>query len=466
MAGFSVHQLIYRYHQSKLSDGLVGISDFDYQSILEEVRSVISRNHAEELAKEMGSASFRERLRNLIIRYVNSMRLTDGSDISALVEMIYNDMAGLGLIDAYLSDPEVEEINVNGWEPGSIWIYTPTGKHQAPLGFGSLEEGENIFTKAARLGAVTLDGAKPYGDSYLAKGIRMSGAISPVTDADIGALASIRKQKPTHVTRENVIKWGTMLAEQLDLLVMAVTNGISVAIAGATGSGKTADISLLLSEIPDEERIVTIEDTRELNLVRRDEHGRVLNDRVHLLTKEPPNPISMQDMLIHSMRYHPKILVPAEMRGKEAWTVQEAGRTGHTIVSTLHANSARDAYDRILTMCLLADASLSEERLLKNIVSAFPLMVFKRQLRDGSRKVMEIFEATGVKEGKVSGRTLYKFMVSGKEVDAKGRITRILGQHTRVGNLSNRVCQHLFDEGVDLEFIRKYAPQFKPMTET
>ena len=460
MPAFSVQQLIYNYHQRKGSETTANISAFDYQSILEQVRSEVSRRHAEELAKEMGSDAFRDRLRNLISRYVNMNSLADASDMVALVDMLYNDMAGLGIIDALLADPDVEEINVNGWEPGAIWVYTPDGKKQAPSGFGSQEEGENIVTKAARLGAVTIDGAKPFGDSYLSRGIRMSGAIPPVTDSDIGALASIRKQKPSHVTRENVIKWGTMTAEQLDLLVTAVTNGISVAFAGATGSGKTADMSLVLSEIPDMERVVTIEDTRELNLVRRDAQGRVLNDRVHMLTKEPPNPITMQDMLIHALRYHPKILVPAEMRGKEAWTVQEAGRTGHTIVSTLHANSAKEAYDRILTMCLLADTSLSEERLLKNIISAFPLMVFKRQLRDGSRKIMEIFEATGVENNEVTGTMLYKYLVTGTEKDSTGRITRINGYHARLGILSQRLCQQLFDEGVDLQFIRTYSPNF------
>ncbi|MCL2497166.1 MAG: Flp pilus assembly complex ATPase component TadA [Symbiobacteriaceae bacterium] len=463
MGNFSVHHLIYRYHQRKRVSSKQNIDAYDYQAILEEVRGEIARNHAEELAKEMGTATFRERMRSLITRYVNRNSLADKLDIVSLVDAIYNDMAGLGLIDAYLSDSDVEEINVNGWEPGAVWITTPQGKVQASMAFASAEESENIVTKAARLGGVTIDGAKPYGDSFLTRGIRMSGAISPVTDGEIGAMASIRKQKPSFVTRENIIRWGTMTAEQLELLSVAICHGISVAVAGATGSGKTAVIGLLLSEVPDGDRIVTIEDTRELNLVKRDGEGHVLNDRVHFLTKEPPNPITMQDMLIHALRYHPKILVPAEMRGKEAWTAQEAGRTGHTIVSTLHANSAREAYDRILTMCLLADTTLTEERLLRNIVSAFPLMVFKRQLPDGSRKVMEIFEATGVVAGEVSGNTIYKFVVSGKESDEQGHIVKIRGEHLRVGSLSPKLCQQLFDEGVDLEFIYRYNPAFTPL---
>jgi len=241
-------------------------------------------------------------------------------------------------------------------------------------------------------------------------------------DPDAGAIASIRKQKPFYITRENLIGWETATVEELDFLILCVNNGISVAIAGATGSGKTADMGYILSCVTPEKRIVTIEDTRELSLAQFDENGVMVNDVIHLLTKEEPNPITMLDLLKLSLRLHPDILVPAEMRGKEALTVQEAGRTGHTIVSTLHANSARSAYDRILTMCLEAGTSLSEERLLKNIVEAFPIMLFKMQLPDKSRKYMEIFEATGVENGEVSGSTLFKYVVDHYERDKGGRI--------------------------------------------
>ena len=460
---YSIHELIYRNQQRRGCDQRKVVVDMDYQHILDTVRSEISRLHAEELAQFMGTPDFRERLRTLIMRYVNRMALSSETEIATLVDSIYNDMAGLGLIDIYLADPEVEEINVNGYRPGEVWVVTPEGKRQAADGFVSVDEGINMTIKAARLGGVTYDGVKPFGDSFLAKGIRMSGAIPPVADKEIGGIASIRKQKPSQVTRENIIRWGTATAEELDLLITCVANGISVAIAGATGSGKTADMSLILENLPDEERIVTIEDTRELNLIRMDDSGRVINDRVHLLTKEAPYPVSMQDLLRLALRLHPQTLVPAEMRGVEAWTVQEAGRTGHTIVSTLHANGAIEAYDRILTMCLLAGTGLSEERILKNIIGAFPLVVFKRQLRDGSRKYMELFEATGVKEGEVVGTTIFKFIVTGKEMNAKGKITKIEGHHALVGKLSNKLCQRLFDEGVELHFIRCYNQDFQPI---
>jgi pilus assembly protein CpaF len=213
----------------------------------------------------------------------------------------------------------------------------------------------------------------------------------------------------------------------------------------------------ILSCVPPDKRIVTIEDTRELSLAKFDENGVMINDVIHLLTKEEPNPISMLDLLKLSLRLHPEILVPAEMRGKEALTVQEAGRTGHTIVSTLHANSARTAYDRILTMCLEAGTSLSEERLLKNIVEAFPIMLFKMQLPDKSRKYMEIFEATGVENGEVTGSTLYKYVIDHYERDKDGKIIKAVGTHKRLGCISPALAEKLLIGGVPQEEILRFT---------
>jgi len=361
----------------------------------------------------------------------------------------------MGLLSPYLQDSETEEINVNG--SGGVWVLYKDRKIRLNETFGHPEACANIVRKMSRFGNVILDGSKPIGDSFIARGIRMSGAIVPCVDPDAGAIASIRKQKPLFITRENLIGWDTATAEELDFLVMCVNNGVSLAIAGATGSGKTADMGYILSWVPHEKRIVTIEDTRELSLAQYDENGVMINDIIHLLTKEEPNPVTMLDLLKLSLRLHPEILVPAEMRGKEAMVVQEAGRTGHTVISTLHANSARTAYDRILTMCLEAGTSLSEERLLKNIVEAFPIMVFKMQLPDKSRKYMEVFEATGIKNGEVTGTTLFKYVVDHYERGGEGRITKVAGSHRRMGNISPALAEKLLIGGVPQREIRRFS---------
>jgi pilus assembly protein CpaF len=454
--GFSVNDLIYRANKLR-SDSGESMQAQDYSEILDKLQRIIAKNHSAELAQVLYSEEAEEKLKDLIMRYLNSEQLVakDRSNISELVDAIYYDMAGMGLLSPYLQDTDTEEINVNGY--GGIWVLYKDRKVRLNETFGTPEACSNIVRKMSRFGNVILDGSKPVGDSFIARGVRMSGAISPCVDQDAGAIASIRKQKPSFITRENLIEWDTATAEELDFLTLCVNNGVSVAIAGATGSGKTADMGYILSCVPPDKRIVTIEDTRELSLAKFDENGVMINDVIHLLTKEEPNPISMLDLLKLSLRLHPEILVPAEMRGKEALTVQEAGRTGHTIVSTLHANSARTAYDRILTMCLEAGTSLSEERLLKNIVEAFPIMLFKMQLPDKSRKYMEIFEATGVKNGEVTGSTLYKYVIDHYKRDKDGKIIKAVGAHKRLGCISSALAEKLLIGGVPQEEILRFT---------
>lgn len=454
---FTINELIYKANKHRTDSKESGLEAQDYSEILDKLQRIISKNHSTELAQVLYSEEAEAKLKNLIMQYLNSERMVVKGiqNISELVDMVYNDMAGMGILSEYLKDSEVEEINVNGYN--GVWVLYKDKKVRLPVIFSSAEACSNIAKKMSRFGNVILDGSKPIGDSFISKGIRMSGAIVPCVDPDAGAIASIRKQKPSYITRENLINWGTATADELDFLTLCVNNGISVAVAGATGSGKTSDMGYILSCISNNTRIVTIEDTRELTLARYDENGVMVNDVIHLLTKEEPNPITMLDLLKLSLRLHPKILVPAEMRGKEALTVQEAGRTGHTIVSTLHANSARTAYERILTMCLEAGTSLTEERLLKNIVEAFPIMVFKMQLPDNSRKYMEIFEATGVKSGEVIGNTLFKFDVDHYEKDEDERIKKVVGSHKRIGHISQALANNLLINGVERKEICRFA---------
>ena len=454
---FSIHDLIYRANKRRSDSGESNLEARDYGEILDRLQRIIAQNHSTELAQVLYSQEAEAKLKDLIMRYLNSEQLVskDLRNISELVDAVYNDMAGMGLLSPYLQDSSVEEINVNGY--GGVWVLYKDKKVRLAETFGNPDACANIVRKMSRFGNVILDGSKPVGDSYISRGVRMSGAIEPCVDPDAGAIASIRKQKPFYITRQNLIRWETATAEELDFLVLCINNGISLAIAGATGSGKTADMGYILSCVSPEKRIVTIEDTRELSLAKYDENGVMLNDVVHLLTKEAPNEITMLDLLKLSLRLHPTVLVPAEMRGKEAMVVQEAGRTGHTVISSLHANSARSAYDRILTMCLEAGTSLSEGRLMKNLVEAFPVMVFKMQLPDHSRKYMEIFEATGVQDGEVTGNTLFKYVVDHYERDKAGRITKVVGSHRRLGNISPALAEKLLVGGVPQKEIRRFA---------
>ena len=146
------------------------------------------------------------------------------------------------------------------------------------------------------------------------------------------------------------------------------------------------------------------------------------NRVVQTVTKDGVNPVTMDELLKEALRFHPYAIIPAEMRGGEALTAVEAGRTGHTIISTLHANSAVDAYNRILSMCVSTGVRLSENKLLEFILEAMPLVLFKRQLPDGRRVYDEIFEGVGIADGKVVGNTLWKYEVIDNVYDDSGKI--------------------------------------------
>ena len=293
---FSVNDLIYRANKRR-SEGGETIKAQDYGEILDKLQRIIAKHHSAELAQVLYSEEAADKLKDLIMRYLNSEQLVakDLRNISELVDAVYYDMAGMGLLSPYLQDSDTEEINVNG--SSGIWVLYKDKKVRLTEPFSNPEACANIVRKMARFGNVILDGSKPIGDSYISKGVRMSGAIEPCVDPDAGAIASVRKQKPLYITRANLISWNTATAEELDFLSMCVNNGVSVAIAGATGSGKTADMSYILSCVSVEKRIVTIEDTRELTLAQYDENGVMTNDVIHLLTKEEPNSVTMLDLL-------------------------------------------------------------------------------------------------------------------------------------------------------------------------
>ena len=205
-----------------------------------------------------------------------------------------------------------------------------------------------------------------------------------------------------------------------------------------------------------------IEDSRELNLIDYDTE----NDRparvLYTVTKDPPNPITMLDLIVSSLRFHPALIVPAEVRDAAAYQAANAGQTGHTILTAFHADGARDAYRRLVSMCHSAQTGLSDELLLEMCVGAWPIMVHKKQLKDNSRKYMEIFEATGVENGKLKGQTLFRFVISKTERDGHGHIVKVHGSHKRVGTISQELFSRLSDNGAPEADLYRLFPNALP----
>lgn len=450
---FNINDLIYKMN-SGTDAGTSAENAGTYKEVLDKIRHVISHNHSAELINVMYSDEAKEKLKNLIVRYLNQNKLSvaECKNISELADKIYEDMAGFGVLSKYLTDPAVEEININAWN--SIEVIYPDKIIMLDETFINADDCMDKIKKMVWLGGSIIDGSNPKVDSFIGEGIRISAIIPPCVDKKTGGVASIRRQKKNVITRKLMIEYGSATDEELDFLSLCVNNGVSLAIAGSTGSGKTTDLSYLIECLDAQKRVYTIEDTRELNIAKVNSKGIMENRVVQTVTKDGVNPVTMDDLLKEALRFHPDVIIPAEMRGTEALTAVEAGRTGHTIISTLHANSAIDAYNRILSMCVSTGVRLSESKLLEFILEAMPLILFKRQLPDGRRVYDEIFEGQSVENGRVIGKTIYKYEIKENVYDSDGSIQKVIGVHKQVNKMSPELLARLKYGGASEEMLR------------
>ncbi len=437
--------------------------DFDYSSLLESVRSIIAQNHAASLTAILANKKSEEELKILIAKYASEYMSGKEYNLEALTNSIFEDMASLGILTKYLHDPLVEEINVNGY--GTIEIIYPQ-KTEYLLGdnaFPSAEVALALTKRMVRLGGMLLDAQTPRVDSYIGAGVRISAIIPPLVPEEYGVVLSIRKQIKSRITREQMIQSGSATADMLDFLLLCLCHGVSIGTAGGTGSGKTTLMSYLINEyiLKNDDynsRVYIIEDSRELSLIDYDTENNRPARVLYTVTKGPPNPVSMHDLIVSALRFNPNLIVPAEVRDSAAYQAAIAGGTGHTILTSFHADSAIDGYSRLSNMCSMSGINLTSDQFFKTCVKAWPIMIFQKQLKDNSRKIMEIFEATGYLNGEVQGTMLYRFEVEREERNESGKIIKVHGKHMRVGCISQRLYKRFRDNGAPKELLGRLFP--------
>ncbi len=224
-------------------------------------------------------------------------------------------------------------------------------------------------------------------------------------------------------------------------------------------------MSWLLTKIPDNRRLITVEEeSREFDLVRRDKNGNILNSVGQLLTRRSDNPamnIDQAFLLERILRKDPDVIGVGEMRSaKEAMAAAEASRTGHTVVTTIHSNSAAATYKRMMTMVRMHH-SIDEDVLLGIMAEAYPIVVFTKQLDDGSRKVMEIIEGTGFKNGQLRSNSLYHFETTKNILDDRGNVTKVEGLHKKGAYITEALQRRLLENGISAEELEKFVPKKK-----
>jgi pilus assembly protein CpaF len=335
------------------------------------------------------------------------------SERQRLFESIAADIIGLGPIEPLLADDEVSEIMVNG--PKQVYVEKKGKLIKTDITFTDDEHVMRIIDRIVAPLGRRVDESSPMVDARLKDGSRVNVVIRPL--ALNGPTITIRKFRKDKLTVQDLVRFGSMSQDMADFLAACVQARLNIVVAGGTGSGKTTLLNVLSSFIPEDERIITVENAAELQLRQ---------DHVVTLESRPPNvegkgEVTIRDLVINCLRMRPERIIVGECRGGETLDMLQAMNTGHDgSMTTIHANTPRDAVSRIETMCLMAGMDLPARAIREQIASAIHVFVQQSRLKDGSRKVTQITEVAGMEGDVVVLQDIFVFEQTG--IDEKGKI--------------------------------------------
>lgn len=425
----------------------------DFGSVLHDVQEYISSKYST-LIVDGGDEDVKEQIKRYISKYLLDYRIAvQGMASEQLIDALYTEMAEFSFLTKYIfASSGIEEIDINSWKDIEVQ-YSNGETVKLEERFDSPEHAINVIRRMLHVSGMVLDNASPAVLGHLSKNIRIAVLKTPLVDEDVGIAASIRIVNPQSLKKEDFVRGGTATEEMLDFLSTCIRYGISTCVAGATSSGKTTVLGWLLTTVPDSKRIFTIENgSRELALVRERE-GRVCNSVIHTLTRDSENQRQCidQDLLLDmALRFHPDIICVGEMRSAEAYAAQEAARTGHCVITSIHSNSCEATYRRMVTLCK-RKYDISDDTLMDLVTEAYPIVVFAKQLENKQRRLMEIAECEILPDGTRSFRTLYRFQITENRVE-DGRFI-INGRHEQVNPISESLAKRFLENGMPQEIL-------------
>ncbi|CUH75539.1 Putative conjugal transfer proteinc/MT3759 [Tritonibacter multivorans] len=346
-------------------------------------------------------------------------------DRTQLNKELYDEVRGLGPLETLLQDDTVSDILVNG--PQQIFIERSGKLELSDVTFKDEKHLMRIIDKIVSAVGRRVDESNPYVDARLADGSRFNAMVPPI--AVDGSLVSIRKFKKDKLQIDDLVNFGAFTEEMAAYLQAAVSTRLNVIVSGGTGSGKTTTLNALSSFIDNSERILTIEDTAELQLQQT---------HVGRMESRPPNvegkgEVSPRDCLKNALRMRPDRIIVGETRGEEVIDMLQAMNTGHDgSMTTIHANSARDGISRLENMIAMAGIEMPIKAVRSQISSAVNLIVQASRLQDGSRRMTSITEITGMEGDVISMQEIFRFQRVGLTPDNK-----IIGHFTATGVRSN-----------------------------
>src|SRR5438874_400821 len=412
--------------------------------VLDELRQKIHHHLIDELGpllydRRLSEDDLRVRVQDQLQKALQKEKAPlSAADRAQLVQDVSDDILGYGPIDRYLKEEEITEVMVNG--PHSIYVERAGKIESTGTTFVDEDHLRRIIDKIVAQVGRRIDEATPMVDARLPDGSRVNAVVHPLAIG--GPFLTIRKFASDPYTVEDLIGFGTMNPATARFLQACVVGRLNVIVSGGTGTGKTTTLNVLSSFIPEDERIVTIEDAKELQLHQ---------DHVLAMEARPPNiegrgQVTIRDLVRNSLRMRPDRIVVGEVRGGEALDMLQAMNTGHDgSITTVHSNSPRDSLARIETMTLMSGFDLPVRAIREQMSSALDLIVHLTRLRDGTRRVTHITEVQGMEGDVVTLQDVFLFDY-GMGIDQNGRFK---GQLKATG-IRPRFAEKLQDLGVKL----------------
>lgn len=340
-----------------------------------------------------------------------------------IVNQVYSSIRGLGLLDTIMSDDSITEVMINGAD--NIFIEKNGQVVKTDECFESQRRLEDIIQRIVGMAGREVNQSNPIVDTRLPDGSRVNVVLPPI--ALCGPTVTIRKFSKQPMTIEKLISYGSITREIADKLELLVKAKYNIFICGGTGSGKTTFLNALSNYIPKDERVITIEDSAELQI---EGVANLVSLETRNANAAGAGAVTIRDLIKSSLRMRPERIVVGEVRGGEALDMLQAMNTGNDgSLSTGHANSTRDMLSRLETMVLQGANGLPLEAIRQQIASALDIIIHLSRLRDHSRKTMEITEVVGYKDGKIELNPLYVF-----EEDENTSLTKVSGSLKRTAN--------------------------------
>ncbi|MEN8834224.1 MAG: CpaF family protein [Pacificibacter sp.] len=379
-----------------------------------------------------------EELRPLVRAYVKDKNFPVAStELDKLITQVSDEMLGLGPLEPLLKDDTIADILIVG--PNTVFVERRGKIEKTAVRFKDDDHLMRIINKIVASVGRRVDESSPLVDARLQDGSRVNVAVRPV--AIDGAQVSIRKFSKKPMSLDKLVEVNALSKGMAAVLSAAVEAKVSIVVSGGTGSGKTTMLNALSSYIPEDERLVTIEDAAELQL----QQPHVVRLETRPPTVDGKNEIMQRDLLKNALRMRPDRIIVGEVRGGEAFDMLQAMNTGHEgSMSTVHANTSRDALSRMEQMVGMADLPMNQTAIRNQIASAVHMIVQLSRLRDGSRRVITISEITGMEGDVIQLQDIMKFVRTGVRDDGT-----IIGEYRATG-IRPRFLKDLETMGVNL----------------